>query len=776
MFISCNLLNGFIDSKRPIDWLKIWNKFTMTTAEVENVVVKGKNISNVVVSEVKNIEKHPQNSRYKVLTLDIGGRNINVITSAQNAYVGMKTACCIVGGKINDKSVEEVEFLGIKSEGICLSENELDISQDHTGIIDLPQHYSVGVDIKNYVNLEDVIVEIDNKSLTNRPDLWGHYGIAREVVALIDAKLKEIPVMEVDTEMCKHRKKLIANVSTDGVNRYTAIKVSGIHQEIADINMKVILHYCGYESSNLTELITKYVTLEFGLPVVALKGDNVSNICIKMFEEGKCDDLNLTKDNLTIYSNGDVIEIAGVCILDDYKVTSECDSVIIEVANYDASLIRRSSISLRNRNESSIRHEKSLDPEMTLFALKRCLYLLKEKNATLNLDSNIEDIYPKRQEKNKIRLDYNKLISYLGFDIDSKRVVEILKSLDMDVEIKEDCYVVTVPTYRSTKDIRNDADIIEEIARFYGYNNFKPQPLKLDLEINYDEDSEYLKEYDLKRVLAEKYNLHEVNTYIWYDDDFLRNVGINKSYCEKIINKPTNKYIRDELGLSLLAATIKNAKKFSKYGVFEIGTVNKDKKVERQLSIILCDSIKNAPDCYMKMKNILHGMIRILTNRDIKFVEDRPNNLYMDSNTVISIYIGEVYIGQIGIANLSITQKYNRTSMMIIANVNLKELYIIEKICHDYHKPSKYPSVSLDYTISLAYDDKYQHLEDVLSKYKSLLLKSYEIIDVYDNDEERKITIRVNISRDDGTLNTEEIRDFSDDLVSYLKNHFKVEV
>lgn len=225
-----------------------------------------------------------------------------------------------------------------------------------------------------------------------------------------------------------------------------------------------------------------------------------------------------------------------------------------------------------------------------------------------------------------------------------------------------------------------------------------------------------------------------------------------------------------------MAATIKNAKKFSKYGVFEIGTVNKDKKVERQLSIILCDSIKNAPDCYMKMKNILHGMIRILTNRDIKFVEDRPNNLYMDSNTVISIYIGEVYIGQIGIANLSITQKYNRTSMMIIANVNLKELYIIEKICHDYHKPSKYPSVSLDYTISLAYDDKYQHLEDVLSKYKSLLLKSYEIIDVYDNDEERKITIRVNISRDDGTLNTEEIRDFSDDLVSYLKNHFKVEV
>ena len=116
--------------------------------------------------------------------------------------------------------------------------------------------------------------------------------------------------------------------------------------------------------------------------------------------------------------------------------------------------------------------------------------------------------------------------------------------------------------------------------------------MKLSLDIKHDENSEYLKEYDLKRILAEKYNLHEVNTYVWYDDEFLRNVGIDKSYCEEIINKPSNKYIRDELGLSVLAATIKNAKKFSKYGVFEIGTVNVGKLVKRQLSIILRDSIK----------------------------------------------------------------------------------------------------------------------------------------------------------------------------------------
>ena len=775
MLISCNLLNEFIDSKLPIDWLNIWNKFTMTTAEVENIMVKGKNVSGVIVSKVKNIREHPQNPKYKILTLDVGKKNINVVTSAQNVYVGMITACCIAGGKINNKSIEEIEFLGIKSEGVCLSEKELDISQNHTGIIDLPKKYSIGSNIKEYVNLEDIIVEIDNKSLTNRPDLWGHYGIAREVAALIGAELKKIPIMEVNTEKDEHKEKLFVDICANSVNRYTAIKISGIHQEITDINMKVILHHCGYECNTLTELITDYVTLELGLPIVTLKGNNVSNICIKMFEEGECNDLGITKDNLVIYGNGKVMEVAGVCTLDDYIVTNRCDCVIIEIANYDATVIRKSSILLHNRNESSIRHEKSLDPEMTLLALKRCLYLLKEKNITLNLDSSIEDIYPNKQGKNKITLTSKKLKSYLGFEMNSETVLSILKSLDMDVKFERGSYVVTVPTYRSTKDIRNDADIIEELARFYGYDNLKPQPLKLNLEIKNDEISEYLREYDLKKVLAEKYNLHEVNTYIWYDDEFLKNAGIDKSYCEEIINKPTNKYIRDELGLAVLSATIKNANLFLKYGVFEIGTVNIDKKVERQLSIILCDSIKNAQNCYMEMKNIIQGMIRISTNRDIRFVEDKPNNLYMDSNTVISIYIEEICIGQVGIANLSITKKYHKTSMMVIANINLDKLYTIEKVYHHYCKPSKYPSVSLDYTISLSHSEKYQQLEDVLSKYQSTLLRSYEIVDVYEKTEERKITIRVNISRDDGTLKTEEIKDFSNNFVSYLKNHFMVE-
>ena len=227
MRISCNLINKFISYNQPIDWVNIWNKFTMTTAEVESIEQKGKSISDVVIAKVLAITAHPKNAKYVILTLDIGSKNINVITSANNAYVGMVTACCLVGGKINGKNVEETEFLGIKSEGICLSERELDISQDHSGIIDLPKQYSVGHNIKEYVNLEDIIVEIDNKSLTNRPDLWGHYGIAREIAALINAQLKEISTININDVIGLPNENLSVNVCSKSVNRYTAVKISG---------------------------------------------------------------------------------------------------------------------------------------------------------------------------------------------------------------------------------------------------------------------------------------------------------------------------------------------------------------------------------------------------------------------------------------------------------------------------------------------------------------------------------------------------------------------
>ena len=774
MLISCNLLKSYLFSDMPIDWLGIWELFTISSAEVEGIEEKGKEISGVIVAKVIDVAKNMPDAKLNLLTLDIGNDEIQVVTSAQNAYVGMITVCCPENGTVNGKKVEKLEILGTISEGVCVSEKDLGISQESTQMLDLPKDYSVGSDIKDYINLDDIIVEIDNKSLTNRPDLWGHYGIAREIAAITGAKLKDIltPKIE-DTKAIEEM--LVANICTNGVNRYTAIKISGLNQNVMDLNMKLMMYYCGYECNTLAELVSTYVTVEYGLPVVVANGNGVSNISVEVCLNDTQDQNNLNSDNLVVYANGKPMEVAGVCILEDYVATASCDSVLIEVANYDASKIRKSSISIHNRNDMSIRHEKGLDPEMTLLSLGRCLQLLKTINPSVYVSSNLVDIYCNKQTERVITLTKKKLNSYLGFNMDDSTVLDILNSLNMGVSVEPDSYVVTIPTYRATKDIEQDADVIEEIARIYGYDNFTPQPLELQLDTMRHASSEYSVEYKAKEVLATRYNLHEVHSYVWYDDDFLRSVGIDKSHCEIIVSKTFNRYVRDELGLSVLSSTISNARKYPRFGVFEIGTVYYDDTSKKRLSIIVCDSIKKVGDTYQEVKNIVHGLIRISTNESVKFLKGDANNSYMDNTTVLDIYVNETCIGQIGIVLPSITNKYAKTAAVVMANIDFEKYLEIDVLCHDYQKPSKYPVVSLDYTVSLNKDETYQMLDNWLSNYSSPLLKSYGLIDTYDNGEKRKLTLRFTIAREDRTLLSEEIRKFSEEVISYLGRQFEVE-
>lgn len=774
MLISCNLLKSYLSSDTLIDWLGIWELFTISSAEVERVEEKGKNTSGVIVAKVTNVAKNTPDVRLNLLTVDIGNREIQIITSATNAYIGMITACCPENGMVNGKRITKLEILGIMSEGVCVSEKDLGISQEHTLMIDLPKEYMVGRDIKEYINLDDIIVEIDNKSLTNRPDLWGHYGIAREIAAITGAKLNKLvdPIIK-DTE--DSVKTLTATVHSDAVNRYAAIKVSGLNQKLVDLNMKLMMHYCGYECSTLSDLVSTYTTLEYGLPVVVVNDDGIENISIKMHQDNEQNCIELNSDNLVVYANGNPIEVAGVCVLESSVATADCSSILIEVANYDATTIRKSSISLHNRNDMSIRHEKSLDPEMVLTSLYRCLQILQTLCPSACVSSNLVDVYKNKQKQRVITLSKKKLSSYLGFNMDDSMVVSILNSLDMDVIVEQDAYVVTIPTYRATKDIEQDADVIEEISRIYGYDNFEPQPLELQLDTMRHATSEYSIEYKVKEVLASKYNLHEVHSYIWYDDDFLKSIGADKSDCMAIVNKTSNRYIRDELGMSVLASTIYNARKYSRYGVFEIGTIYNSNIPKKQLCILLCDSAKMVGETYQHVKNIVYGLIRNLTNESVTFLKADAINSYMDNANVLNIYINELCIGQIGIVIPSITNRYAKTAAVVMAVIDFEKYLEIDVTSYDYQKPPKYPVVTLDYTISLKKNENYQMLENWLSNYSSPLLKSYNLIDSYDNGQKRKLTIRFKISHSDRTLRSEEIRGFAEELLSYLGRQFEVE-
>ena len=276
MLISCNKLKQHIQNSEDIDWLNIWDKFTIRTAEVEGVTVKGDKFDGVVVAEIKECKEHPDSDHMHILKVDCGEKDlIEVVCGAINVRVGLKTAYIKVGGHIDGMEITSRPLRGVMSNGMCCSVRELGIGDDHDGIIELPDDAPIGMDLKEYLPINDIVVEIDNKSLTNRPDLWGHYGIAREIAAISNHELIPLEIEEVKNNL----KDLDVKINnTELCNRYCGIKIDNITNNKTPLDMQIFLYYVGMRSISLLVDLTNYLMLELGQPMHAFDSRVVKNI------------------------------------------------------------------------------------------------------------------------------------------------------------------------------------------------------------------------------------------------------------------------------------------------------------------------------------------------------------------------------------------------------------------------------------------------------------------------------------------------------------------
>lgn len=384
MYISSNRLKKYIKYSDKIDWLSMWNSFTIHSAELDGIEIKGKDIKNVVVAEVIRLEKHKSNERYSIATMNIGEGTLQVVTSASNLYVGMKVPCALIGGSL--KCLPEVKSIvldGAISNGVLASEKELGISDDHTGVMDLDKSYTVGKDIKEYIPIDDIVIEIDNKSLTNRPDMWGHYGIAREVCAITGSELIPLELID-DKGVSKQEKVKVTVLDKENCNRYSCIKINNVAAKKSDIEMRTFLYYCGMRSISLLVDLTNYLMLEMGQPMHAFNADKIDEIVVRntgdetiKFTTLDGIERNIHENTVMICNKEKPVAIAGVMGGLDSEIENDTNSLILESANFDAASIRKTAISLGLRTDASAHYEKSLDPNMTVDAIKRFLYLLK---------------------------------------------------------------------------------------------------------------------------------------------------------------------------------------------------------------------------------------------------------------------------------------------------------------------------------------------------------------------------------------------------------------
>ena len=458
MFLSMNWISDFVDLT-GLDKMELINKFSLSTAEVENeIFIKGSDLSGIVVAEIKEVADHPESKKLHLLKVDAGdGALTDVVCGAPNVRVGMKTAFAKVGAQIGEITISPRALAGHTSYGMCCSEKELGIGDGNDGIMDITDDVPCGTDLKELYQIDDIVFEVDNKSLTNRPDLWGHYGIAREFAALAGRELKPLDIA--DLEQFNNLPGLDMKIEDPICKRYSCLKIRNIETKVSPVNMRIRLYYCGMRSINFLADMTNYIMLEMGQPMHAFDSRKIEQIRIKRFDKPfkfkTLDNIERNIDeNTLMICNGDTpVAIAGIMGGLDSEIVDDTTSLTLESATFDAVSIRKSTTRLAHRTDASMRYEKCLDPEMTTVAIARFVKILSDIDNNVEITSSLTDEYAFKYDTVKLEFDKAFIDKYTGISISNERIVSTLSMLGFKVENRGDGFKVEVPSWRATKDV-----------------------------------------------------------------------------------------------------------------------------------------------------------------------------------------------------------------------------------------------------------------------------------------------------------------------------------
>lgn len=764
MKISCNRLKKYIKNSDDINFNTIWDTFSIRTAEVEGLEFKGQDLKDVVSVEVVECEKHETKKNYSITKVYDGANYYSILCGAPNVKKGMKSFLVKVGGMISGFEITEKKIAGVLSEGMLCSGFELGINQDKDGIVELPEDTEIGKDIKELYEVEDIIVEIDNKSLTNRPDLWGHYGIAREISAITKKELLPLKIEEIKNNLEDFS---IEIKNTNFCNRFCGIKIDNVTEKNSSLDLQIFLNYVGLRPISLLVDLTNYVMLELGQPMHAYDSRLVPSFII---DTNKNESEFTTLDNksrkinettLMIQNDKDNIGIAGIMGGLDSEVRDDTTSIVLESANFSSVNVRKTSSNIGLRTDASTRFEKGLDPNICDVAIKRFVKLLKSEDENIKIASNLTDVYSNVQVKNKVSLLKDKLFKYLGKEITDDEIITILKALDFEVNINERVIDVIVPTNRSTKDIYLDVDIIEEISRMYGYENLKEKPLLLENTL-ISLDNSFETEYDVKNFITTKYKAYEVHSYLWYDSQFLKEINVSVDNIS-VVNKKENNVLRDDLSLSLLPFIKKNFKNFKDFIIYEIGTVIVNNENRRRLSILIADDLDSLEENYFKGKEIILNLFSSIKNQKVSFKNGDNKDYYVDGYTQ-NIIVDNKILGTINILDPKVTYKLGSQKSVVTLEVDFDEFLILEKIEVEKKEVSNYQPVELDFTISTTPEIKYEQIKKKIDQFKNHLMDSYKLVNVYKNN----YTIKFILISHKKTLDNSEISAFKNSFISYI--------
>lgn len=781
MYISINWIKEFVDID-GIDVKDIVNKFTLSCAEVEDVIEKGKNISGIVTARIESIDNHPESQKLHILKVNTSKETLQVVCGAPNVRVGMVTAFATIGAKIGDVEISKAKLAGVESFGMCCSAKELGISDDNSGIMDLGDEIEIGVDLKSVLPIEDTLIDIDNKSLTNRPDLWGHYGIAREIAAITGRPLKKYVVDDNDYSSLPN---LDISILSESCNRYTALRMDNISKNTSPIAMQIRLYYCGMRAISLLADLTNYIMLELGQPMHSFNGSKVESIAVRDVEkETNFTTLDGTErilpaGTMVIDLNSEIGAVAGIMGGLSSEIENDTTSTFLESANFDAVKVRKSATALGLRSESSARYEKSLDPEMTETALRRYSYLLKNIDNGASVVSAITDKYPNKYPQIKIDINKSYIDRYAGIDIPKERMLKILTSLGFGVECEGENFHIDVPTWRATKDISIKADIVEEITRVYGYDNIEALPIIQPVKLT-RMGKDITREYDIKYALADRFNMHEIHSYLWEDSLANKNLGIETNSYIHLINslQKDNDDIRSSMLPTIIRALAQNKRYSESFGLFEVGHVvtgMQDNLAidEKSLGFGWCFAKENLEKQLLSAKECIQYLFEYVLKIPVKLSLGDCKCNYLAPVNFFEIICEDMIVGQIGVVHPVVQNKIDKDKYMVVGDVNLNKANTKDSVEYKVAQISKYPTTTLDFNFVLGAEELYSKIESIANNIQTSLSYTSELVDIFLNKENntKSYTVRFFVTSMDHTLSSEEIEQFHKLVISTFESN-----
>lgn len=789
MRVSINWIKDYVDLS-GIEVDELVKRFNLSTAEIEDVEIKGADIENVVFGKILKIEKHPETDHLHVMQVDVGEETIQILTSATNIYEGMVTAVCRVGGNVHGVKIKPTKMVGIESCGMCCSEAELGVGSDDEGLIDIKEPVKIGQDIKEAWPIDDVVLEIDNKSLTNRPDLWGHYGIAREFAAIFNRKLKAVPVE--DLKQYEKLSEVPVAIHTENCFRYSALTVDNITAKKSPREMAIRLIYAGMRDINLLADLTNYVMLDLGLPMHAFDNKIVDGINVIEADDNTVmltlegEEHKLPEKAIVIADkNKEPVAIAGIKGGLKSGISNETNSVLFEAAVFDCQAIRKTSRGIGLITDASQRYEKSLDPELTEKAIARIVYVLKSIDSGVKVTSRFSDCYKKKLDKIQIKLNPDFIGKIVGEEISKEFIVKTLSNLEFKVKDEGDELLVDVPSFRATKDVSIKEDLVEEVARLYGYDNITAKPLMFDCKPQ-DVIASIEYEYDTKLLLAEKYGANEIHSYLWNYEDFNKQHNIEmKSYVSLLDSSNAGQSgIRSELLPTLLRTLDDNKNNFQDVRVFEIGRVisglNEDKSSieNKKLAVVFASQTKTEFELFTELKTAITDIAKNIMGVDV-YLEEAETVSYMHPVNSFKVAARQGEYGYLGIIHPSVKKAIDKRFNVAMLEIDFEKLANTKAFAKKIKNVSKYQAVEIDYNIVCDEDMKYIELTKILSKFKSKIMSGYELVDIYTNAEtlagKKSVTLRFNLSSFDHTLSGEEIERFRTEFEEFIARN-KLEI